>query len=378
MQCRGLLRRAQRHRDALGNASAAFDSLASGVRDFFDLGWRWSAMAPTSGGVVAGRRVMEFHLALACQTAFDRACCQRVGGEHVDLKSIEALLAIADTGTVTAAAKQLDISRASVRRRLDALEADVGAILMHRADGPVRLTPAGRLLAARGEALVRGARAAAQDARAAGNKPEGMVRMITLPGAPVDVRARLLDALTRMNPGLHFDLIETEDPLVYLDDEFDMLVYFGEPLEEGAFFMRSLARVQLGLMASPAYLETHGAPQTVADLADHRVLAWRPTRDMPDTLPGLDGQAHPISPVVGSASMVLIREMAAQGVGIAWGSLAPIGPVDAGREVVPVLPDVIGSTVGVWLVCPLPSKLDPRVRVMLEGLLEMLKVVDLG
>lgn len=300
------------------------------------------------------------------------------GRSLVDLNAIEALLAIAESGTVAATARQLDISRASVRRRLDALEADVGAILMHRGDGPVRLTPAGRLLAERGATLLRQARAAAHDARLAAQKPDGVVRFISPTGAPAEVRARTLMAIGQLHPGLRFDIIDAEDPLAHLDDGFDLLLYFGAAIEDGAFFIRSVARVPLGLMASPGYLERYGTPRTIDDLADHRLLVWREPRGDPDALPGLDGQHHPIRPALVSGDMELIREMATEGGGIAWGGTAPLGPNDERRTLMPVLPDLLGAAVGVWLLCPLPSTLDPRVRAMVEGVLELLQAIDLG
>ncbi|MFN3197673.1 MAG: LysR family transcriptional regulator [Bradymonadia bacterium] len=296
----------------------------------------------------------------------------------MDLKAIEALLAISTTGTVAAAARDLNVSRSSVRRRLDALEAELGVILVHRGDNGARLTAAGRLLAARGEALVRSAREAANDARAAGKRPDGVVRFIGPLGPPPDIRAQVTTALTQLHSSLQFDFIETEDPLAHLDDEFDLLVYFGKPLDDGAFFMRSVARLQLGLMASPAYLEAHGTPQTVEDLAEHKLLLWRSSRDIPEALPGPDGALYPIKPTLVSANLEFLRELAWQGGGITWGVLAPLGERDTERALVPVMPDVFSATLGAWLICPLPSTMDPRIKVVLEAILTVLEHADLG
>lgn len=296
----------------------------------------------------------------------------------MDLKAVEALLAVATTGTVAAAARQLDMSRTSLRRRLDALEAEVGVALVHRGDSGARLTSAGRLLAARGEAIVQSVRAAAHDARVAGKKPKGAVRCIMPLGAPPDVRARATIALARMHPDLQFEYIETEEPLAHLEDEFDLLIHFGDRIDDGGFFVRSIARMQLCLMASQDYLDKHGAPETASDLEDHTLLLWRATPDASNALPLLNGTHHPVKAKLASANLAFIREVAAQGGGIAWGMPTPFGPVDAQRALVPVLPEVFGSTLNAWLVCPLPSTLDPRIRVMLEGILELVQLVDIG
>jgi DNA-binding transcriptional LysR family regulator len=137
-------------------------------------------------------------------------------------------------------------------------------------------------------------------------------------------------------------------------------------------------RTPLGLMASQRYLDANGTPETLEDLKRHPLLRWRAEQVDPDTLPLLNGSHYPIKPQLVSANASFIREAAAQGGGIAWAMLKPLGPIDAQRALVPVLPDLVGATLEAWLICPLPSTLDPRVRVMLEELLKLLKMVDMG
>jgi DNA-binding transcriptional LysR family regulator len=72
----------------------------------------------------------------------------------VDLEELRALLAVAETGSVLAASDRLKIPRATVRRRLDTLEARVGAPLVHRGPSGALLTEAGRSVATHARAIL--------------------------------------------------------------------------------------------------------------------------------------------------------------------------------------------------------------------------------
>lgn len=296
----------------------------------------------------------------------------------MNLHSMEALLAVSELKTLGAAARQLDVPRALVRRRLDALEADVGTTLTYRGRGLIRLTPAGRLLAERAKGLMQAVTLAVQDTREAAKKPDGVVRFVGPIGAPVDIRSQVLIELGRQHPDLRFEVVDTEDPLAHIDGEFDLLTYFGRPLEDPLFIVRPLVHFRVGLMATPAYLEAHGCPETIEALRQHRLLAWRPSQNAFKGLPGPDEQLYAMRPALESADMELVREMASRGAGIAWCSVVELGAADAQRDLVPVMADRVTTTMSGWLVCPLPSTMKPQNRAILEGILHSLQPVALG
>ncbi|MCZ2265209.1 LysR family transcriptional regulator, partial [Isoptericola sp. QY 916] len=73
---------------------------------------------------------------------------------HLDLTRLRVLAAVARTGSVTAAARELHYAQPSVSHHLARLEAEAGIALLQRAGRGVRLTEAGRLLAARAEEIL--------------------------------------------------------------------------------------------------------------------------------------------------------------------------------------------------------------------------------
>jgi DNA-binding transcriptional LysR family regulator len=83
---------------------------------------------------------------------------------------VDALLAVAETGSVLAAPDRLKIPRATVRRRLDTLEARVGAPLVHRGPSGALLTEAGRSVATHARAILDETAALLASAREAGSR----------------------------------------------------------------------------------------------------------------------------------------------------------------------------------------------------------------
>lgn len=96
----------------------------------------------------------------------------------MDLTALEALVALTQEGTVADASRRLGISRAAVRRRLDVLETQVGAPLVHRGRGQPVLTPAGEIVLARGQALLKEADAIGAEARATAADATGWLRRV--------------------------------------------------------------------------------------------------------------------------------------------------------------------------------------------------------
>ena len=136
-------------------------------------------------------------------------------------------------------------------------------------------------------------------------------------------------------------------------------------------------RVELGLLASPAYLAAHGTPSTLAELGEHKLLSWRAAGRHADAWPLLDGAAVPVEPAVISANAELLARLADQGGGIA---LLP-GPSELFHppelELVPVLADVVGGELALRALSPQPSHADPRLRALVENAQSLLAAMAL-
>jgi DNA-binding transcriptional LysR family regulator len=124
------------------------------------------------------------------------------------LRQISYLLAVADTGSFTEAARRMHVSQPSLSQQIRALEAELGGRLLDRPPRPVRLTPAGRAFVNEARPAVTAARRAADAARTALEHGAGELRVATVRSLAA---SQLPDAIRRWqtsHPGVTVHLNE--------------------------------------------------------------------------------------------------------------------------------------------------------------------------
>ncbi|MCB7137489.1 LysR family transcriptional regulator [Cellulosimicrobium marinum] len=130
----------------------------------------------------------------------------------MDLTRLRVLAAVAREGSVTGAARVLHYAQPSVSHHLARLEADVGVPLTERAGRGVRLTEAGRLLAARAEEILGRVGAARAEVEALAGLAAGRVRLAAFPSALATLVPDVVARLGAEHPGLAVGLVEAEPP----------------------------------------------------------------------------------------------------------------------------------------------------------------------
>ncbi|MET7135084.1 LysR substrate-binding domain-containing protein [Cellulosimicrobium sp. MI9406] len=130
----------------------------------------------------------------------------------MDLTRLRALAAVAREGSVTGAARALHYAQPSVSHHLARLEAEVGVPLTERHGRGVRLTAAGRLLAARAEEILGRVGAAREELDALVSLSAGRVRLAAFPSALATLVPDVVGRLSREHPGLGVGLVEAEPP----------------------------------------------------------------------------------------------------------------------------------------------------------------------
>ena len=194
-------------------------------------------------------------------------------GSRVNWDDGRLFLAVARAGQLLAAAKSLGLSQATLSRRMDALERDLGARLLVRRTTGCDLTDAGRALA---QALERvEGEFAASEAALAGRDTglAGTVRIGAPDGFGVAFLAPRLAGFAERHPGLNIQLVPVPRTFSLSQREADIAVMVGRP-EQGRLVARKLTDYSLSLYAARSYLATHGRPQSAADLAGHRLIGY--------------------------------------------------------------------------------------------------------
>lgn len=258
-------------------------------------------------------------------------------------------VAVADAGSLSAAARALHLSPAMVSKRLQRLEQRLGVTLVHRTTRRLALTAAGEqfrtdlggILGAldAAEARVTGARSAPAGPLHV-SAPTSFGRLHVAPHL-----ARFVAACPAVE--LRFDL---EDGFVdLLGARVDCAIRIAAEVPANVVAHR-LATSRRILCAAPGYLASAGVPEDVEALSAHRLLAadgqmpWRLVSGTRTTL--IDRPSH-----VRTNSSEMVRELALGGVGIALRSLWDVGDALKAGDLIRVLPDWEGSAdVGIYAV----------------------------
>lgn len=280
---------------------------------------------------------------------------------------MRAFLAVVDAGSFVAAAAVLRAPRATVRRRVDELEAYVGVALLVRNEQGASPTRAGALLAERGRSLLGEVSAAVALTRERAAATTATLRV----AMPVELPPKLLSlcwsAVRAAQPELRMEIRFAEDPVAMLTHDIDIAVTFGAVPSEGPWITSVIVRVPERLVASPAYLAARGAPRSLDELAAHDLLVWRsPERSAP-LLPLRRGGFHAVKPLLWASDLHALRVAASDGLGVLCaidGGLP--GEVAAGPELVPVLEDVVGAESALRVVMPSGLSEVPRILSALD------------
>ncbi|CAL93864.1 LysR substrate-binding domain-containing protein [Azoarcus olearius] len=187
-------------------------------------------------------------------------------------------LLLADKGSFTAAARELNLTPPAVSKRLAQIEQRLGVRLLNRSTRRVSLTDEGELYlehARRIVADIEDMEASLGSRRAA---PKGLLRVNATLGFGRTTIAPIVSAFARQHPEVEVQLQLTDAPIDLVATGFDLAIRFGE-LPDSRLSARKLMSNRRFLCASPAYLDAHGTPQTPAELARHACILHRQNDD---------------------------------------------------------------------------------------------------
>ncbi len=285
----------------------------------------------------------------------------------MDLEETRAFLAVLDHGSFKSAADIVKQPRATLRRRVEALEARAGVSLLARSHSGVVPTAAGELLARQARMLLRESNALLDALRELGDEPAGDLRLGVPLGLPTRGLAKLVGICQAEFPRLRLQVRVCDDPIASLLDTVDLALHVGHALPTGRWRTHTLMRSNTALRASRSYLRRHGMPRSVAELEHHKLLSWhRPSED-PKRWPLRDGGTVCVEPTLTSAEPDVLRRLAHLGLGIALLPDADEPAFDTDDEaLLPVLEGVVGCSCELSIVVPEVLAETARMRAILD------------
>jgi DNA-binding transcriptional LysR family regulator len=178
---------------------------------------------------------------------------------------------VAKAGTITAAARRLELPKSTVSRRLIRFEQEIGAKLFHKTTRKITLTGLGETYLARCERVVHEAEEARAFLDSVTTKATGVLRVTMPTDVGIYWLADFFVAFTRRHPDIRLSLDFTGRRVDLIGERFDVAIRAGA-LGGTDMVARKLATLERPLHASPAYLREMGTPQTPDDLARHRFV----------------------------------------------------------------------------------------------------------
>lgn len=284
---------------------------------------------------------------------------------------VALFLQVLDLGSISAAARHMDLSVAVASQRLKRLERELGVRLLHRTTRRLHPTPEGLALAQEGRALVEELALLGDRLRRGGGEVGGTLRVTAPASFGRQYIAPLLPDFLGAHPGVRVSL-DLDDRVVDLvGDGYDVGIRIGR-LHDSTLVSRQLASNDRVLCASPDYLRRRGTPATPEDLCAHDclVLTGRDGRQDTWRLAGPDGASVAVK-VRGrfeSNYGEVLREAAVAGLGIAMHSLWHVHQDLAQGRLRVVLPDHSPPAGGLHAVMPGRALVPARVRAFVEYL----------
>jgi len=193
------------------------------------------------------------------------------------LTSLEVFVKVAASGSLSAAARAMDLSQSMVTKHLAALETRLGVRLFHRTTRRLSITAAGRNYLESTERILAELDAAESSVAADRFEPRGVLRL----NVPVSFGTRhiapRLAAFSHRHPKLQVELGLNDRYVDLAEEGWDLAIRIGD-LADSSLIARRVAPCRTVVAASPSYLKAHGTPRKVSELAEHNCLGYTLSR----------------------------------------------------------------------------------------------------
>ena len=190
------------------------------------------------------------------------------------LKSMVVYAQIVEQGSLSGAARQLNLSRAVVSYHLKKLETQLGLKLLNRTTRNFTLTDAGQQYYQHCQEIARQAESANQQIENLKHEPEGLLKITCPVNVGLQIIVPALNMFKIQFPKIELDIMLTDDIVNIIQEGIDLAIR-GAPLVDSGLQARKLISMKTCLCASPDYLEEYGRPTTPAELLEHNWVIYK-------------------------------------------------------------------------------------------------------
>ena len=287
----------------------------------------------------------------------------------VDWNLIRSFVAVAETGSLSAAARRLSSSQPTLGRHVSELEQALGVVLFRRGRRGYEMTDAGRALLDRGRRMVEDAAAFSRLALGATEKIAGTVRITASEIVAAYVLPPLLAELAVAEPGIEVEIVASNLVDNLLRRDADIAVRMVRP-SQSDLVARKIADLPLCACAALRYLDRRGRPARAEDLLDHDLVGFDRGDDIVRGFAALGVVTDRHAFRLRSDNQIVLWQAirAGNGIGFAQRGLARSDP-----QVETLLPDLALPALPMWLAMHEDVRTSPRIRRVADHLYEGLR-----
>lgn len=229
---------------------------------------------------------------------------------------MEMFVRVVERRGFSAAARESNMTASAVSRLVARLETRLGTRLIHRTTRQFQLTPEGQAFYERAVGILADLNDA-EDAAGAGERAAGRVRINSSASYVSHVLGPILPDFLERYPEISLDIVQTDSVVDLLADRSDIAIRAG-PMTSSRLMARKLGETRMLIVAAPAWIEQHGLPTTIEQLARHERIGFGYARAVKGW-PLRSGDQEFVLPTSG-------RVQISDGEGIRQLALAGVGP----------------------------------------------------
>ena len=286
--------------------------------------------------------------------------------EPLETAELLAFTRAVEAKSLSRAAAELGVPRATVGRRLARLEQRLGTRLLRRTTRSLALTDAGDLFYRHARIVLDAVEQAQASVRNTDNVMRGDLR-VSVPPIIDDSFLAMIASFAKAHPEVRVQVDFSTRLVDLLREGYDVALRASSNIQPG-LVARTISRDKAIAVASPTYLAENGTPRSPRDLRHHRCLTSFARGELPQSRWPVGRRRVHVDSAFSSNDLRLLREAALRGLGIALLPKLVLADLVERGKLVQVLPGVIESEDRVAVVFPEREFLPPHVRAFVDAL----------
>lgn len=290
------------------------------------------------------------------------------------IQSMEVFVKVAQTGSLSAAASQLGVSKSSVSKHISALEERLGVLLLNRTTRRLSLTELGLAYREHAQRILADIEETELGIQEHTIEPKGKLKVNAPMSFGILHIAPILPSFMLLHPRIEVELTLDDRRVDLIDEGYDLAIRIGK-LDDSNLIARRLASVHFVCAASDRYLARHRPIGQPEDLASHNCLRYNMSRQLGEWrfARGAESRAVKVAGSLVANNGDALREAAISGLGIIYLPAFIIGADLQSGRLRQLMPEWDTPLIDINAVFPEQRRLQPKLRRFVDFMAEALR-----